>query len=279
MKHKISRTTEWRRRKNGIPLDKTPDGRGRLTNEERAERLAFVGAVAAQLHESGCATVRGLKVCAVRVPTAREVELKNQISLYATAEALTDCQKRELKRLFDELNEQSLAATVSGDIATAWKRPPASMWREIEQCPHNPDLIALVVAYAMARPEFESLAYHERHKASRGKWYSDFTTRRNRHVIHENEYEKWRGDARELEGKPAKRKAPWKVIDGMTRQTASYWMRSPRQKESRHDAMMWFFQFMQAHNLGTPVPSGELAILRDDIADFLDDLISMRMRR
>lgn len=234
------------------------DGRGRHTNEKRAERLAFVGAVVAQLIESGTATHHGLKTCAMRIPTARESELKLELSLYAPLGSLTTKQRETVEGLLAELNDESVKATISGDIATSWKRPPDDVWVDIQACPHNPDCVALVVAYTMAELGYR---YSVRHKNLRGTFHSDFTPKRSRSTLEEL------GDSDST-------KTPWRMIEGMTRGTSSYWGTSARnptlkQKTALVTAGKWFFELLKKHDAINILPSSASGMLRDDIADFL----------
>jgi len=253
MKHGMSRTTAWRRRKSGVDEDAPRDGRGRHTNAERAERLAFVGAVVAQLIEGGTATHHGLKTCATRLPTERERELKAEISRFATIGEMSAVQQKTAARLLAELGDESQNATISGDVAISWKRPSDSVWGDVRACPHNPDCVALVVVYSMSK--LGCLSYSVRPKSLRGTFHSDSTPKRNRFALDES-------------GAPAPMKTPWRVIDGMTRQTASYW-KLPNQKTSFNASGRWFFDLLKKHGAMNISPSSATGILRDDIKDFL----------
>ena len=103
-----SRTTLWRRKKSGGKLS----SRGRHTAEERQERLNFVGAVAAQLLETGQASHRGLKK-------------------FVSKASLSDGFE------FDPLE----------DLRPKWTKPSPAVWSEIESSPHNTDCLALAATY------------------------------------------------------------------------------------------------------------------------------------
>jgi hypothetical protein len=103
-----SRTTLWRRKKSGGKLS----SRGRHTAEDRQERLNFVGAVVAQLLETGQASHRGLK------------KMVSKASLSGGFE-------------FDPRE----------DLRPKWAKPSAAVWNEIESSPHNADCLALAAAY------------------------------------------------------------------------------------------------------------------------------------
>lgn len=225
-----SRTTAWRRRKFGTPTD----GRGRNLNSERAERLAFVGAVAAQLIAQGFATHSGLKTYGQRVPTEREKDLKNRLSL-----AMTCGNKPEVERLLVQLGEESQKA-VCGDSLAVWVRPPGAVWQAIESAPFNADCVALAAAY------LGKTLYETRSAKLRGTGYSSSTPRRKRE---QDTY--------------------WKAIEGMTRQTASYW--TSARKREYGNALRWLAVLLQGHGLlDRPIRRDDLAtISRDDLADIL----------
>lgn len=223
-----SRTTEWRRRKLGNPTD----GRGRHLESERGERLAFVGAVAAQLLAQGFATHSGLKVYGRRVPTAKEREIKASLSLAMTA-------GKSPKRLLSSLAKESLKATC-GDACPVWVSPPGQVWKAIESAPFNADCLALGAAFV------GKLVYETRNARLRGVGHSALTARR----------------------KPSFDKY-WKAIEGMSRQTASYWQ-SARKSEYR-DALQWLARMLMTHGLEElPEMRADLAtVLRDDLGDAL----------
>ena len=223
-----SKTTEWRRRKFGTPAD----GRGRHSNEERAEKLAFVGAVAAQLLASGSATHYGLKICGQRVPTKRECELKSGLSL-----AMIAGNAKETERLLAAVTKESMKA-VFGDTRVAWLRPADDVWQAIESASFNPDCLALAAAY------IGKLVYVTRNSRLRGVAHSDLAHKR----------------------KPAKETC-WQGIDGMNRKTASYW-KSVRKAEY-WQAIAWLGALLKKNGLdATPEMRRDLAtVLRDDLAD------------
>ena len=223
-----SKTTEWRRRKFGLPAD----GRGRHSNEERAEKLAFVGAVAAQLIASGAATHYGLKTFGRRVPSSREQELKRELLLVMTAG-----NAKETKRLLSAVAKESEKA-VCGDPRPVWVRPADDVLQAIESAPFNPDCLALAAAFV------GKLVYVTRNSRLRGVAHSDLTPKR----------------------KPAKETC-WKAIEGMSRQTASYW-KSARKAEYRN-AIEWFARMLKRSGLDDwPEMRRDLAtVLRDDLAD------------
>ena len=63
-------------------------------------------------------------------------------------------------------------------------------------------------------------------------------------------------------------KTPWRMIEGMPRQTASYWKAS-KQKIALDAAGQWFFALLKKHAATNVMPSSASGLLRDDIADFL----------
>ena len=101
-----SRTTLWRRKKSGGKLSR----RGRHTEEERQERLNFIGAVVAQLLESGHATHHGLK------------------------KYLSGATEFDPREAFE------------GQRIT-WAKPIKAVWDMIEAAPHNADCLAIAAAY------------------------------------------------------------------------------------------------------------------------------------
>lgn len=210
------------------------DGRGRHLDSERGERLAFVGAVAAQLLTQGFATHSGLKTYGRRVPTVRETELKKSLSF-----AMTAGDEREIKRLLAALEKESLRAAC-GETSPVWVKPSRKVWEAIESAPFNADCLALAAAFV------GKLVYETRNAKLRGVGHSALTPRRKpRSVKH------------------------WKAIDGMSRQTASYWQ-SARKSEYR-DALQWYARMLAAHGLESiPEMRADLAtVLRDDLADVL----------
>ncbi|MCX6879858.1 MAG: hypothetical protein NTW21_39545 [Verrucomicrobia bacterium] len=231
-----SKTTAWRRRKFGTPAD----GRGRHSNEDRAERLAFVGAVAEQLIASGSATHAGLKTYGRRVPSARESELKNGLSL-----AMTAGDAAETKRLLAAVGKESLRADC-GDSRVVWVRPADDVWREIETAPFNADCLALAVAETIV--ETGHLRYRVRDARQRGTGHSDYVVRRN-------------------DGGFAPSRTAWRVIEGMTRQTASYW--KTQNKREFEKAKKWLGGFLARHGGLHLVENPASGMLRDDLADVL----------
>lgn len=225
-----SKTTEWRRRKFGTPAD----GRGRHSNKDRAERLAFVGAVAAQLIATGAATHYGLKTFGRRVPTSRERELKRELSL-----VMADGDAKETKRLLAAVAKESGKA-VCGDVCPVWARPADDVWQAIESAPFNPDCLALAAAFV------GKLVYVTRNSRLRGVAHSDLTPKR----------------------KPRKETC-WQAIDGMNRKTASYW-KSARKAEY-WKAIAWLGGLLKKNGLdATPEMRRDSAtVLRDDLADVM----------
>ena len=208
------------------------DGRGRHLDSERGERLAFVGAVASQLLVQGFATHSGLKAYGQRVPTAKEREIKYSLSI-----AIAGQDESEVKRLLAAIDEESWKAD-SGDGRTAWVIPPAAVWKAIESAPFNADCLALAAAW------FGKLICETRNAKLRGVGHSSLTPRR------ESSCGKY-----------------WKAIEGMSRQTASYW-KSKRESEYSA-ARVWFGKMLVAHGLASaPAKRADLAtVLRDDLKD------------
>lgn len=230
----ISRTTAWRRRNFGIPAD----GRGRHLESERGERLAFVGAVTAQLLAKGSATHSGLKAYGERVPTVREKELKRQFKVAGKVD-----NAEETKRLLPLIWKESHLATC-GDSRPVWAEPPAPVMAAIQAAPYNADCLALVAAACLGE-----IIYKSRDKRLRGMAHDDATPRREKM-------------------KPLY----WKAIEGMTRQTASYWKNS--REHDYEAARKWLAVLLYRHGLtGLPEGRADLATLRrDDLADAMAGL-------
>jgi len=181
---------------------------------------------------------------------------------------------KETKRLLAEVAKESLKA-VCGDSRVAWVRPADDVWREIQSAPFNADLLALVVAEGMVN--LGQLRYRVRHASQRGTGHSDKVPRRNRAFSCEpfksdamdddGEAIEQDDTARPLAGDYAPSKTPWRVIDGMTKQTASFWKR--QRKSEFQKAGRWFVGFLTRHGVGIPVENSASGMLRDDLADVM----------
>lgn len=244
-----SKTTLWRHRKFGTPSD----GRGRNSNELRGERLAFVGAVVAQLVETGEATCHGLKTVGLRKGTVREGEIKIRLSL-----AMTYGDAPETSRLLEELQTESLLAEC-GDCRVEWWRPADDVWREIQAFTGNADCLALAVCEVLGAAGH--LRYSARHASLRGAWHTDFSAKR-------NEVFSVADETGEPEiGGPLPSKTPWRIIEGMSKKTASFW-KSSRRTEFEI-AARWFVGLLKRHSAFPTDSGGASGMLRDDLADVL----------
>jgi len=253
----ISRTTAWRRRKFGTPAD----GRGRHCNDERGERLAFVGAVVAQLIATGSATHHGLKTVSQRVPSDREIVLKHELTLLMTYGDLTS-HKARIECLLAELNTESLKADY-GDVRVAWVRPTGAVWQEIQDFEGNADCLSLAVVEGLVR--IWHLRYAVRHKTLRGVAHSDYAARRN--SILQTSEETSEETSEGMGGGPAPSKCPWQAIEGMNRKTAHYWKR--QRSADFQSAGRWFVELLKKHNALPTVENDLSGMLRDDLADAL----------
>ncbi len=253
-----SKTTLWRHRKFGTPTD----GRGRNSNELRGERLAFVGAVVAQLIETGEATCHGLKVYPRREPSARELKLKRQ--LFGTADtlgAMDAGDTAETMRLYGELQTEFLRDAGTDAAPIEWRRPSDDVWQKIQAFTGNADCLALATADALT--DCGHLVYRVRSAKLRGEYHSDLKPRRNVALVAADG-----DDSHPLaSGRNAPKTKPWRLLEGMSRKTLSYW--KVQREGDFSAAKIWLGRLLKRHGGLAIVTSNASGILRDDLADAL----------
>ncbi len=207
--------------------------RGRKTNDDRADSIAFVGAVVAQVIAQGFATHAGLKTYGERVGTVREREIKSRLTM---AMSMGEGDTAEALAMIAAWNEESMNAQC-GDVRPVWVKPAHAVMKEIEKilsCRFNPDCMALAAASL-----FE-VRYETRHGKLRGFGYSDNAVKR------ESSRTNW-----------------WKAIEGMNRKTAWYW----KQKAEFKSACLWLLTLIKKNGgIINHQPEDITTLLRDDLA-------------